>query len=315
MSTGWTTSQIPDLSGRTAVVTGANSGLGLWTSLALAQHGAHVVMACRDPRRGDEALGQVRVQAPGSSAELRALDLADLSSVRAFAADLLADRPRIDILVNNAGVMAPPRRLTTADGFELQIGTNHLGHFALTGELLPGLVAGPSRVVTVSSMAHRTGRIDLDDLSSERSYRPWAAYGQSKLANLLFTMELQRRSDAAGADLTSVAAHPGYSATSLVRNGVGSSRAGLGGLLSVVMDAATKVLGQPAEAGAWPSLYAATMPDVRGTEYFGPHAFGGWRGYPVRTTAIPSAYDPDLATALWQRSADLTGVSYDFGPA
>ena len=303
----WTPAQMPDLTGRTAVVTGANAGLGLHTSIELARHGAHVVMSARDPRRGDDAFGQVRVQAPGAGVELVRLDLADLASVREFADAMLSAHRWIDILVNNAGVMALPTRRVSADGFELQLATNHLGHFALTGLLLPALLAGPSRVVTVSSNAHRAGRIDLDDLQSERRYSAWGAYSQSKLANLLFTMELQRRADRAAADITSVAAHPGLSATNLTRSGPGAGRP----LVGRIGDVAVRMLGQSAQMGAWPSLYAASMPDARGAEYFGPNAFNGWRGHPERTTAKPAAYDPDVAAQLWQRSVDLTGVTYD----
>ncbi|HEX8497727.1 MAG TPA: oxidoreductase [Actinomycetales bacterium] len=303
----WTPDRIPDLHGRTALVTGANSGIGLHTAMELARHGAHVVMTARDPHRGDEALGQVRVQVPGASVELVRLDLAELASVRTAAAQVLAAHPRLEVLVDNAGVMALPKRILSADGFEMQMATNHLGHFALTGLLLPALVAGSARVVSVSSNAHRMGRLNLDDLNSERGYSPWPAYGQSKLANLLFTMELQRRADRAALDLTAVAAHPGLAATNLVLAGPGHGR----GPLGRIADAATRLVGQPAQMGAWPSLYAATMPDVQGTEYFGPHAFGGWRGYPERTTAAPAAYDPDVAAALWQRSVELTGVGFD----
>ena len=210
----------------------------------------------------------------------------------------------MDILVNNAGVMAPSKRQVSADGHELQLATNHLGHFALTGLLLPALAA--ARVVTVTSPAHRMGRIDFDDLDSERSYKPWRAYGQSKLANLLFTMQLQRVADRAGLDLVSVAAHPGWAATELVRNGPAGS-----GWRGRLMSAGSGLLGQPAAHGAWPLLYAATEPDVRGAEFFGPGAWGGWRGHPTRITAMAAAYDPDLAAALWQRSVEVTGV--DFG--
>ncbi|KQX65982.1 oxidoreductase [Angustibacter sp. Root456] len=304
----WTPSDLPDLTGRTALVTGANSGIGLQTVVELARRGAHVLLACRDAVRGDEALGQVRVQVPGAKADLFELDLADLSSVRQCAAHVLATYPVVDILVNNAGVMAPRRRRVSADGHELQIATNHLGHFAFTGELMPAL--GAARVVTVSSNAHRMGRIDFDDLDSERSYRPWAAYGQSKLANLLFAMQLQRLVDEAGLSLVSVAAHPGYAATELMRNGP------LGkGLLGAVVDRVSRLVAQPAERGSWPSLYAAAMPDVVGAEYFGPDAWGGWRGHPARTSAAQPAYDADLAAALWQRSQEITGVHYDFGAA
>jgi NAD(P)-dependent dehydrogenase (short-subunit alcohol dehydrogenase family) len=311
--TTWTPDAIPDLSGRTAVVTGANSGIGLHTSIELARHGAHVVMAARDPKRGDDALRRVLAEAATADrqpdVELLALDLADLASVRAFAASVTAAHLRLDLLVNNAGVMALPRRETTVDGFERQFGTNHLGHFALTGLLLPALLEGAARVVTVSSLAHRQGRMTFDDLQSERSYQPWAAYGQSKLANLLFTMELQRRGDAAGADLVSVAAHPGVSATNLVAAGPGAGRARW---VNKVMDAGSRLLSQPAAAGAWPTLYAATEPGVRGAEFFGPAGLGGARGYPTRAVARPPAYDPDLASQLWQRSSELTGVVYDF---
>ena len=302
----WTPAQIPDLTGTTAVVTGANVGLGLHTAIELARHGAAVVMACRNPDRGAAALGQVRAQVPGADVELARLDLADLGSVREFATSTLVAHPRIDVLVNNAGVMALPTRQVSVDGFEMQLATNHLGHFALTGLLLPALLTAPSRVVTVSSNAHRMGTIDFDDLQSERRYSAWPAYGQSKLANLLFAMQLQRLADRAAADLTSVAAHPGYAATNLVASGPGAG----GSIASRVIGLATKVLGQPARMGAWPSLYAATMPDVRGAEYFGPNAFGGWRGHPERTTAKPNAYDPDVAARLWQRSVELTGVDY-----
>ncbi len=304
----WTPSALPDLTGRTALVTGANSGIGLQTAVELARHGAHVVLACRDQARGDDALGQVRAQVRGASAELRRLDLADLGSVRQCAAQVLADHPVIDVLVNNAGVMAPSRRRVSADGHELQIATNHLGHFALTGELMPAL--GAARVVTVSSNAHRMGRIDLDDLDSERSYRPWRAYSQSKLANLLFTMQLQRLADAERLRLVSVAAHPGYAATELMRNGPLGT-----GPLAAVVDRVSRLVAQPAEMGSWPSLYAAAMPDVRGAEYFGPDAWNGWRGHPARTAAAPAAYDVDLAAALWQRSQEITGVHYDVAAA
>jgi len=302
----WTPDRIPLLQGLSALVTGANSGIGLHTATALARHGAHVVLTSRDPGRGDEALGQVRVQVPGSSVEVVRLDLADLSSVRDCAADVVARHPRLHLLVNNAGVMALPRRALTADGFEMQLGTNHLGHFALTGLLLPSLLAAPSRVVTVSSNAHRMGRIGFDDLQSER-YAPWPAYGQSKLANLLFTMELQRRADRAAVDVTSVAAHPGLAATNLVMSGPGSGS----GLLGRIGDLGTRLVGQSAPLGAWSTLYAATVPGVQGAEYIGPGSLGGWRGYPVRTTAHARAYDTDVAAQLWQRSADLTGVRFE----
>jgi NAD(P)-dependent dehydrogenase (short-subunit alcohol dehydrogenase family) len=308
----WTPDQIPGLWRGVAVVTGANSGIGWHTALELARHGARVVLACRDVARGEGALSRIRAAVPEADVRLRQLDLADLASVRTFADQLLDEEPGLDILVNNAGVMAVPQRRISADGFEMQLAVNHLGHFALTGLLLPALLApaaGPARVVSVSSMVHRRGRIDLADLQGERSYQPWTAYAQSKLANLLFAQELHRR---AGGAVISVAAHPGWAATELVSNGpvVGAPGA-VGRARARVMTAMTGLAAQPAAAGAWPSLYAATMPDVRGGEYFGPDRFGGWRGHPVRATATDSAYDVDVAAALWRASQELTSVSYE----
>lgn len=306
---GWTPDQLPRLDGRVALVTGANSGIGLETVVGLARLGARVLLACRSAARGEAAVGQVRARVPGADVELRRLDLADLADVRRCADDVRRDHARLDLLVNNAGVMAPRRRQVSADGHELQLATNHLGHAALTGLLLPSLLAPsdePARVVTVTSQAHRGGRVDLDDLDAERGYRAWRAYAQSKLANLLFTMQLQREADAAGADLLSVAAHPGFAATALVRNGPAAGR-----LLAPVADLLTRLSGQSAQAGAWPTLYAAAAADVRGAELFGPSGPGGWRGYPVRTSASSLAYDPALALALWQRTEELTAVRLD----
>ena len=317
---GWTPVAIPDLSGLVALVTGANSGIGFHTAAGLAGHGARVILACRDPGRGEEAL--TRIRAGGATAELRALDLADLGSVRRLADDMTAALPRLDVLVNNAGVMALPQRVT-ADGFEMQFGTNHLGHFALTGLLLPLLLAGsvprrgpssgpelttgPARVVTVSSTMHRTGRIAKDDLMGERRYSPWRAYSQSKLANLLFFRELQRRADDAGAHLASLAAHPGYAATNLQSAGPRMSGNALMGRL---MALGNTVFGQSAEHGAWPSLRAATDPLARGGEYFGPSGFAEQRGKPRRVGMTAAAMDPETAAWLWQRSVELTGVDY-----
>ena len=307
----WTPADLPDLSGVVAVVTGANSGLGFHTALELARHGAHVVLAARDPERGDDALGQVRVQAPGASAELRRLDLADLASVRDFAAALLDQRGRIDLLVNNAGVMAvPPRQ--TADGFELQFGTNHLGHFALTGLLLAGLLkgsvlGGPARVVTVSSVLHRPGRLHREDLMGHGWYSPYRAYSQSKLANLLFTFELQRRAQAAGAALASLAAHPGYAATNLQAVGPQMTGSSVQARLSAV---GNRLLAQPAAHGAWPSLRAAGDPAAFGGQFYGPGGFAEQRGHPRVVSASRSATDPSDAAWLWDRSIQLTGVDY-----
>jgi NAD(P)-dependent dehydrogenase (short-subunit alcohol dehydrogenase family) len=302
----WTAADIPDLADRTAVVTGANSGIGYHTAVELARHGATVVLACRDAGRGDEAVRRVAGEVPAASVQLALLDLADLASVRRFADSYPATHQGLDLLVNNAGVMALPMR-RTADGFEMQFGTNHLGHFALTGLLLPRLLARPAaRVVTVSSDLHRIGRIDFADLNAERGYRRWRAYAQSKLANLLFTLELQRRAEAAGADLLAVAAHPGYAATNLQTAGArmtGSRlRAQVAGLLN-------RVFSQPAEMGALPLLYAATNPDVRGGQYVGPA--GGRRGYPGLATPSAGARDADAARRLWEVSERLTGVRYE----
>ena len=303
----WTDRDVPDLPGRTALVTGANSGLGLQTTLALARAGARVLMATRDAARGAAALERVLAQAPGADVELVGLDLADLSSVAATAVAVGERVDRLDLLVNNAGVMALPPRLSR-DGFELQLATNHLGHFALTGRLLPVLLGAPApRVVTVSSQAHRFGRIDFDDLQSTRRYDPWRAYGQSKLANLLFSAELQRRADAAGVPLVSAAAHPGLAATQISRPGqemAGRPRVG------ALMTAVSKVVAQSDRAGAWPVLYAATTADVRPDDYLGPGGPFQWRGHPQHVDRAAAARDVETARRLWEESERLTGVTY-----
>jgi NAD(P)-dependent dehydrogenase (short-subunit alcohol dehydrogenase family) len=304
----WSAADVPDQAGRLAVVTGANSGIGLHTALGLARAGARVVLAVRNERRGRDALARLQADAPGARAEVRALDLADLASVRAFAEAL--DEP-LDLLVNNAGVMAIPLR-RTRDGFEAQLGTNHLGPFALTGRLLGQLLAAPApRVVTVSSAAHRGGRIAFEDLGAQRRYRAWAAYGQSKLANLLFCLELQRRSDAAGAGLLSVAAHPGYAATNLqfARARTTGSRAGL-----ALAGLSNRLLGQSAAQGALPSLYAATMP-LAGAAYVGPDGPGEMRGGPTLVGRSDRASDEVAARRLWEVSERLTGVRFAFAAA
>jgi NAD(P)-dependent dehydrogenase (short-subunit alcohol dehydrogenase family) len=305
----WTAADIPDQGGRTVVVTGANTGLGLASARALAAKGARVVMACRDATRGTSALDAVAQDAVDAAPELVTLDLADLDSVRSCAAELSSRFERVDVLINNAGVMATPLR-RTAQQFELQIGTNHLGHFALTGLLVPTLLRAPvPRVVTVSSMGHRMGRIRLDDLNWEHGrYWRWRAYGQSKLANLLFTAELQRRAIAARVALTAVAAHPGTSATELDRY-LPTAK------LTDAVPLLQRMTSQPAEIGALPQLYAATMPDVIADDYWGPDGFLEQRGYPRRVGRSEAASDDDVADRLWRLSEELTGVTYDFGQA
>ncbi|PXX66803.1 NAD(P)-dependent dehydrogenase (short-subunit alcohol dehydrogenase family) [Nocardia tenerifensis] len=282
---------MPDQTGRTFIVTGANSGLGAATVRSLAGAGGRVVLACRDVAKGE------RVAAPlGDRAVVRRLDLADLASVREFAA---ATEPA-DVLINNAGVMALPE-LRTADGFEMQVGTNHLGHFALTGLLLDKI---SERIVTVASGAHVIGKIDLDDLNWERrKYQRWAAYGQAKLANLMFAYELHRRLTAAGSPKISVAAHPGYASTELQSH--------TESLLDAVMWVGNRVLAQSAEMGSLPTLFAATT-DVEPGGYYGPTGFRGLRGFPGVSGSSRASRDEDVARGLWELSEKLTGVTYEF---
>lgn len=269
-----------------------------------------VVLACRDSRRGQDALRRLQAAVPGARAELRTLDLASLSSVREFAGELSRAYDGIDLLVNNAGVMAIPRRLT-ADGFEQQFGTNHLGHFALTGLLLPSIAGRPgARIVTVASDAHKGGRINFDDLMGERSYFRWRAYANSKLSNLLFAYELHRRLGAAGAEAISVAAHPGTAATNLIAPTAGNIR-----VLTKVLNAGIRLIGQSDEMGALPQLYAATAPGVQGGQYYGPDGLGGTRGYPTLVRSTKASYDEDTARRLWGVSEELTGVRFDFSAA
>ena len=305
----WTPAEMPDLSGKVAIVTGANSGLGLETSAGLAARGATVVMACRDPKRASSALDDVRRRAPGAKVETMALDLADLSSIRAFATAFKARYSRLDILCNNAGVMHLPYQ-KTRDGFEMQIGTNHLGHFALTGLLLDRLNATPqARVVNVASVAHRfTKGIDLDDLNWERKpYSKADAYGKSKLANLMFHYELERRLKKSGSPVMTVAAHPGYSATNI---GFGTKdKTPL--LKRWAMNMGNTLFAQSAYMGALPSLYAATVQHVQPGDYIGPDGwFMQFRGYPACVDARPAARDAAQAAKLWTLSEQLTGVRY-----
>jgi NAD(P)-dependent dehydrogenase (short-subunit alcohol dehydrogenase family) len=305
---GWSVRDMPDLTGRTIVVTGANSGLGLEAARAFAGRGAHVVLACRSPERAEGARASIAQSHPTASIEVMALDLANLSSVRVFGAAFAAKHDRLDVLCNNAGVMALPRR-ETVDGFEMQIGTNHLGHFALTGLLLPVLLRTPgSRVVTQSSNMHRIGRIALDDLHGSTRYGRWSAYGQSKLANLLFAYELQRRLARAGTTTTSVACHPGYSATELQFAG---ARMENSTFMERFFELGNRLLAQPAASGALPMLYAATSPDVRGGEYFGPEGFQEMWGAPKRVVSNGRSQDAAVAARLWALSEELTRVRYE----
>ncbi|MER6140394.1 oxidoreductase [Streptomyces sparsogenes] len=303
---GWTASDIPDQTGRTAVVTGANSGIGYVTARELARRGAQVVLACRSEARGGEAVARIRAQVPGAEVRFAPLDLADLASVRAFAAEYRGDR--LDLLINNAGVMALPHR-RTADGFETQFGVNHLGHFALTGLLLPRLLAaGPgARVVSVSSFMHMLGAVDPRDLHMERGYRRWTAYARSKTANLLFIHELSRRLSAAGARLTAAAAHPGYASTNLL-----TAAPKLEGRRATerFMEIGNRYFAQSPDNGALPTLYAATAPDVRQDDFFGP-PFLMWRGTPTRSPRAKWARDDTAGRGLWAVSERLTGVRYD----
>jgi len=306
--TKWTSADIPDQTGRSAIVTGANSGLGLVTARELARRGAAVTLAVRDTAKGERAADSIREAEPAAEVDVMPLDLADLDSVRGFAASR-ADTG-VDLLVNNAGVMALPRR-TTKDGFEMQLGTNHLGHFALTGLLMPALEKGEDpRVVTLSSGAHRIGKVNFEDLQSQRRYFRWAAYGQSKLANLTFAFELQRRAAAAGLSLKSMAAHPGYAATNLQTRGSGD-----GGLLTKVEDGfmavTNRVFAQSDEMGALPTLYAATKPDLAGGSFIGPDGVGEQRGHPHVVDSNGASKDRAAARRLWEVSEQLTEVSFD----
>jgi NAD(P)-dependent dehydrogenase (short-subunit alcohol dehydrogenase family) len=304
MPAGWTADEMPDQRGRVAVVTGANSGLGLVTARELARKGAHVVLACRNIVKGQMAVHEIEGAVAGARLELAELDLGSLDSVRAFAAAFRAGPDRLDLLINNAGLMAPPRG-TTADGFELQLGTNHLGHFALTGLLLGALEGREgARVVTLSSGAHRIGKIDFDNLQRERHYNRWTAYGQSKLANLLFMYELERRLRAAGSTVSSLAAHPGYAATNL-------QRAAAPALDRMVMSVGNALFAQSAEMGALPTLYAATFPGLPGGTYVGPGGLAEQRGHPVVVGSAGAARDTEAAARLWEVSEELTGVRYE----
>jgi NAD(P)-dependent dehydrogenase (short-subunit alcohol dehydrogenase family) len=308
----WTTADLPQLTGRTVLVTGATSGLGEATASALASQGAHVVLATRDVAKTETVMAAIRARAPEASLEHLAVDLADLASVARAAETFLARHDRLDQLVANAGVMATPLR-RTVDGFELQLGINHLGHHALVGRLLPALLAAPdARVVLVSSAAHRLGRIDLDDLNWERTrYERWAAYGRSKLANLLFVIELERRFRAARETAIAVGAHPGYADTALQTTGPAMQGGPLGRVTALASRGLNAIAAQPAAQGALPQLYATAAPEVAGGSYWGPDGRGERRGYPAAANRSSDAMDGTLAAALFRASEELTGVRFD----
>ena len=299
MSAKWTSDDVPGQHGRLAVITGANTGLGFETARVLAAHGASVVLAVRDTEKGKAAAARIAGTAPGADITVQPLDLTSLESIHAAATELRARHPRIDLLINNAGVMFPPRQ-TTRDGFELQLGTNHLGHFALTGLLLQQMLPVPgSRVVTVSSLAHRIrARINFGDLQSERSYSRVAAYSQSKLANLMFTYELHRRLSAAGTTIA-VAAHPGLAGTELTRN-----------TPAIAAFLYARLLSQTPAMGALPTLRAAADPGVLGGQYYGPGGLFGARGYPELAKSSGQSHDTAIQRRLWTVSEQLTGVTF-----
>ncbi len=304
--TTWTTHDIPDQSGKLAVVTGATGGLGLETALGLVGAGAEVVLAGRNPAKGRDAEALIRGRYTNADVRFAQVNLADLGSIQTFADGLLSAGRPIDILINNAGVMALPTRQNTLDRFEMQFGTNYLSHFALTGRLLPLLISAKARVVQLSSMAHRGGAIRLDDLNYEHGYKPWPVYQQSKLAMLMFAIELDRRSRANGWGVTSVAAHPGFARTDLIANGPADGNA----LLMLGSRVLATFLSHSAADGALPTLMASTMPGVTGGQYFGPQGFQEMKGPPGPAKIEPQALDASVASDLWAASERLTGVTW-----
>jgi NAD(P)-dependent dehydrogenase (short-subunit alcohol dehydrogenase family) len=302
----WTAAQIPSQQGKLAIVTGANSGIGFHASRELARAGCVVILACRDKDKAAAARQRIVSEIPNALVEVGILDLASLASIRKFAAEFLVTGRVLDLLINNAGVMAYPTRRVTADGFEAQFGTNHLGHFALTGLLLLAILAAPAaRIVTVSSIAHKGASIHFDDLQWERSYQDWGAYRQSKLANLLFGFELERRLRSAGTRAISVVVHPGVAATSIFKNGPGAN-----GLFNKFKSQVVDIISQPDDRGALPTLYGAVSPEAQGGKYYGPNGFKEIRGYPVEVQAEPPAKNVADAKRLWKSSEELTGVIY-----
>lgn len=294
----WTNNEIPDLTGKIAIVTGANSGLGYETAKALSAKNAEVIMACRNMEKGNEAAKNIQDEKQDVKLQVMKLDLSDLLSVKDFADIFKQKYSKLDLLINNAGVMMPPYS-KTKDGFELQIGTNHLGHFALTGLLFDILLkTEKSRIVSVSSMAHKWGEINFDDLNLEQKYNKTEAYGQSKLANLLFTYELQRKLEKAGSNAIAVASHPGWTQTNLQRH------TGFFRFLNPLM-------GQKQEHGAWPTLMAATYQETKGADYYGPGGFKEMKGHPKKVESNAKSHDKDVAARLWKLSEDLTGVKFE----
>lgn len=299
----WTTDQIGELDGRRILITGANHGIGFEAARTLSLKGADLVLAVRNQGKGEKAAAKIIAQRPSARVEVMHLDLADLGSVRQFAATFRERFDRLDVLINNAGVMIPPYS-KTRDGFELQFGTNHLGHFALTAHLLPLLLATPlSRIVTVSSIAARRAKIRFDNLDGSKGYSPMTFYRQSKLSNMLFAIELQNRLEIAGASAISVACHPGISVTNLLSRGSGKETGS-------IMKALMAIVAQPASMGALSTLYAATHPDLRGGEYIGPDGPGNTKGHPVLTNDPAKLFKADLAAKLWEVSEELTGIRY-----
>lgn len=303
----WQPQEMGSQAGKLAIITGANSGIGFHAARHLAKAGAHVVLACRSSEKAEAAKAEIAREAPADRVEGTVLDLADLDSVRAFAEKFLSSSRPLHVLINNAGVMALPTRQTTKQGFETQFGTNFVGHFALTGLLLPAMLGvGGSRVVTVSSIAHKRGRINFDDLQAERKYKPRESYNQSKLADLIFGLELDRRLKRAGKQTQSIIAHPGVAATNIVASGPGSK----GGPQRWIGELVFLLAGQSQDRGSWPLLYAATSPAARGGGYYGPDGVMEVRGTPVEVKPEPQALDPQTAERLWRVGEELTGVRY-----
>ena len=303
----WTAADIPDLTGKRAIVTGATAGLGLVMATELAAHGAVVTLAARNAPKAEAVKSRILAEYPKARLDVAVVDVASLKSIRAFASSWLATNKKLDILVNNAGIMALPKRQLTEDGFELQFGTNHLGAFALSLLLLPAIRKTPgARVVAVASNAHRPSSIAFDDLMREKKYTAWGAYGQSKLANLLFTRELQRRFAAAKIDAIAVAGHPGWSSTDLVASGPMKDS---GSFAKWLARLGSHLGSQSAEQGALPMLYVATAPGVTGNDYFGPHGMSELKGYPVPARRVPAALSDEDARRLWDASEKLTGIT------